>query len=229
MAPGLSEVPLEGRVELLPGERRCAWTRGDGSKLCGAPVTDGPFCEEHDPWFPCAACRGDCLKGEKTCRDTHVLYLALFTPDVLKAGVTRRKRFEERLREQGADAGRVLAVFPDGASARRAETQAPYRKSVSTDEKVEGLHLEPDRKKLGARSKAFGYLGEPFEKRPVQLGPGEPVEGEVIGNKGRLLVVRNDAGLYCVDLRDLLGFELDGDRKPVQSTLEAFSSDRPQR
>lgn len=223
VAPGPERVPLEGELELLPGERRCPGAVRDGEwHRCGEPVEATPFCREHAGWDPCAACRGECLKEEKDCFEAHVLYLALFAPDTVKIGVTRRRRFERRMREQGADAGKVLAVFPDGESARRAEAAAPHRESVSTREKMRSLHREPDPELLRDGFEEFRYFERP-PVRPVRLGPGDPVVGVAVGVKGRVLVVENKDVFYSVDLRDLVGFSLDGSGSPVQSAFSAFT------
>lgn len=223
VAPGPERVPLEGELELLPGERRCPGALRDGEWVgCGELVGSGAFCPEHSDWSPCAACRGECLKEEKDCFEAHVLYLALFAPDVVKVGVTKRDRFERRMREQGADAGRVLAVFPDGESARRAEAAAPHRDAVPTAEKMRSLHREPDPELLRDGFEEFRYFARP-PVRPVRLGPGDPVVGGVVGVKGRVLVVENKDVFYGVDLRDLVGFSLDGSGSPVQSAFSAFT------
>lgn len=220
---GPESISLEGDLELLPGERRCPGSVSGGEWVpCGEPVGGVPFCPEHSSWSPCAACRGECLKEEKDCFQVHVLYLALFAPDTVKVGVTKRERFERRMREQGADAGKVLAVFPDGESARRAEAAAPFRESVTAAEKMRSLHEGPDSELLRDGFEEFHYFERP-ETRPIRLGPGDPVVGTVVGLKGRLMVVEKKFVFYSVDLRNLVGFDLDGSRSPLQSTFSALS------
>lgn len=223
VAPGPARTPLRGRIELYPGERRCAGAFDDGEHApCDAPVENSPFCRHHTEWSPCAACRGECLKDEMDCLQPHVVYLALFAPDVLKVGVTRRGRFRRRLREQGADAGEILAVLPDGREARRIEAAAPYSDRVNIEEKARGLHLEPESELLSEARIEFDYLEESLGSRPIRLGPGDPVVGEMVGVKGRLLVLESGGTPYAVDLMDLVGFELDGAAAPVQSSLNRF-------
>ncbi len=93
------------------------------------------------------------------------------------------------------------------------------------NEKAENLHLESDTEFLGPRRVELNYFDEPIPSRPIRLGLGEPVEGRVLGVKGRLLVVEDNDTTYCLDLRDLLGFELDGESAPVQRSLRGFSRD----
>src|SRR5699024_7069431 len=57
----------------------------------------------------------------------HAIYLAGFSPDLFKVGVTRSWRLEIRLREQGADRAAHVSTVPDGRIARERESE------ISTD------------------------------------------------------------------------------------------------
>ena len=48
---------------------------------------------------------------EEAKKEEYCLYLAQFGEDITKCGVTRKERFEERMREQGADFGSIIAAF----------------------------------------------------------------------------------------------------------------------
>ena len=48
---------------------------------------------------------------EEAKKEEYCLYLAGFGEDIVKAGVTRKERFEERMREQGADFGCIVAAY----------------------------------------------------------------------------------------------------------------------
>jgi hypothetical protein len=67
---------------------------------------------------------------------------------------------------------------------------------------------------------SFDY-GLSLSERPV---PETLASGTVVGTKGRVLVLENAGSTYAVDMRDLIGYELEdggGDRQ-LQSSLGAF-------
>jgi hypothetical protein len=164
------------------------------------------------------------------CHDPHAVYLAAFAPDAFKVGVTREPRLETRLREQGADRGAHLRTVADGRIAREIEAGIaegmPDRVRVAT--KRAGLGRPVD----GAAWEALLAEFDPIERYAFDYGlalDGPPVAetlatGTVRGTKGRLLVLDNGGSTYAVDLRDLVGHELEAGRadRDLQSSLRAF-------
>ncbi len=211
------------------GERRCAGVHdGDDHLACDAPAA--PYCEEHTSTWVCARCTGTCLKDEMDCYDEHAVYLAAFAPDTFKVGVTKLWRLDTRLREQGADRAAHVRTVENGRIAR--EIEAGIAKDVGdrvrVPEKIRGLHRAVDddawRDLLSGfaveDTYAFDY-GLDLDHRPVA---DTTATGTVVGTKGRVLVLDSGGTTYAVDLRDLVGHELqsgasDRDR---QSSLGAF-------
>jgi hypothetical protein len=211
------------------GERRCAGTVTDeGHLACDA---DGaPYCDQHTSVWVCARCTGTCLKDEMDCFEEHAVYLAAFAPDRFKVGVTRLWRLDTRLREQGADRAAHVRTVENGRVAREIEagiaTDLPDRVRVPT--KVEGLGGTVAESAWDALLAEFDPLetfsfdyGLALSERPVA----ETIAtGTVRGVKGRVLVLDHAGSTYAVDLRDLVGYELEDGRtdRDVQSSLGAF-------
>ncbi|MFB6304032.1 MAG: DUF2797 domain-containing protein [Haloferacaceae archaeon] len=235
-APGdergaLDAIPLEpgARLTYALGPRRCAGAVHDGvHRPCGESAA--PYCEVHRDTWVCAKCTGTCLKDEMDCYEAHAVYLAAFAPDLFKVGVTREARLETRLREQGADRGAHLRTVENGRVAREIE--------ASLAERIPD-HVRVGRKRagLGRAVDAAAWrdlLGEfdPLETYDFDYGldlDGTPVAetlatGTVRGTKGRLLVLDHGGTTYAVDVRDLVGHELEsgGTDRDLQSSLRAF-------
>jgi hypothetical protein len=224
-------VPLDPGVELdyRLGARRCAGVvTDDGHRPCDAG--DAPRCREHASTWVCARCTGTCLKDEMDCFDEHAVYLAAFAPETFKVGVTKRRRLETRLREQGADRGARIHTVANGRIAREIEAglaeTVPDRVRVA--EKLSGLGRRVDAAAWDALLAEF----DPDERFDLDYGldlAERPVAetlaaGRVRGTKGRLLVLDHGGSTYAVDLRDLVGFEVadGGTDRHLQSSLGAF-------
>ena len=228
---GVSFVPLDPGTELAYalGDRHCAGTVHEaGHVACDAD--DAPYCPNHRSTWVCARCTGTCLKDEMDCHEDHAVYLAAFAPDTFKVGVTRRWRLETRLREQGADRGAHLRTVADGRLAREIEAgiaeRIPDRVRVPT--KLANLHRDVDEAAWSAlRSEydpeetyAFDY-GLDLTARPVA----ETVAtGTVRGTKGRVLVLDYAGSTYAVDMRSLVGYDVErrATDRSLQSSLGAF-------
>ncbi|WP_425499721.1 DUF2797 domain-containing protein [Halorarum halobium] len=227
----IDRVALDPGTELSwsLGERHCAGTLHEGGHVpCGAE--SAPYCRDHRSTWVCARCTGTCLKDEMDCFDDHAVYLAAFAPDVFKVGVTKEWRLETRLREQGADRAAHLRTVENGRIAREIESglaeEIPDRVRVPT--KIDGLADEVDPAAWEAVLDGF----DPIETYSFEYGfslPERPVpetlaSGTVVGTKGRVLVLENAGSTYAVDMRDLVGYELEvgeSDRQ-LQSSLGAF-------
>jgi hypothetical protein len=237
----VERVPLAAGTQLAYtlGERRCAGAltaEGDASAertgLGHLPcdAARAPYCRDHTSTWACARCTGDCDLPLENCRREHVVYLAAFAPDTFKVGVTKPGRLETRLREQGADRAALLAHYPDGRAARRREAALADRlpDRVRAPTKVAALARTVDGDAWTALLDEF----DPRETFDLDYGfsvAGRPVRetlatGTVVGVQGRLLVLAYAGSTYAVDLRDLLGHEVEtgaSDRE-VQSSLGRF-------
>ena len=238
--PGLLVSDADGDVELVsldPGtelaftleDRHCAGTLTEsGHVACDAD--DAPRCPHHRDTWVCARCTGTCLKDEMDCHEEHAVYLAAFAPDEFKVGVTRLWRLETRLREQGADRAAHVRTMRDGRVARRYEAELAERipDRVRVPTKLAGLHRDVDEAAWRDLLADFDPLstfefdyGLDLDDRPVA----ETIAtGTVRGTKGRVLVLDHGGSTYAVDLRDLVGYEVETgatDRR-LQSSLGAF-------
>ncbi|RQG92539.1 DUF2797 domain-containing protein [Natrarchaeobius chitinivorans] len=225
------------RRSLEPGDslsysldsRRCAGVLdGDDHVDCDRP--SAPYCEYHTSTWVCARCTGTCLKDEMDCYDEHAVYLAAFAPETFKVGVTKRRRLETRLREQGADRAAHVHTVSNGRIARELEAEIATRfvDRVRTDAKVDSLEGDVDADaweralaEFDVRQRfAFDY-GFDLESRPVR----ETIAtGTVVGVKGRLLILENGGTTYAVDMRDLVGYELERGEtsRSLQSSFASF-------
>ncbi|MFC4543801.1 DUF2797 domain-containing protein [Halosolutus amylolyticus] len=211
------------------GSRHCAGVvDGDEHVSCDRPAA--PYCDYHTSTWVCARCTGTCLKDEMDCYEEHAVYVAAFAPDTFKVGVTKHRRLETRLREQGADRAAHVHTVSNGRIAREIEAEIATRlvDRVRTDAKIASLASAVDdgawRDALAEfdviDEYAFDY-GIDCDARPVRE---TMAAGTVVGVKGRLLVLERTGTTYAVDMRDLVGYELeDGatDRR-LQSSLGSF-------
>lgn len=222
LAPG-------GELAYTLGRRHCAGEiHGAAHEACDAP--GAPYCPDHADDWPCARCTGNCDKPIPACDAEHAVYLAGFAPDVLKVGVTRLARLPVRLREQGADRAAHLHTVSDGRIARRIERElaeaVPDRVTATT--KVAGL-AEPVDEAAWADAldryealDAFRFdYGLDLAERPVAE---TLATGTVVGTKGRLVVLQRGGGTYAVDLKDLVGYDLEpgATDRELQASLGAF-------
>ncbi|MFC7077968.1 DUF2797 domain-containing protein [Haloarcula halophila] len=238
--PAALVLAEERTVELRPlvpgtelsytlGSRHCAGTV-DGEVHYPCANDTAPYCPEHTDRWPCARCTGDCDKPLDACEEEHAVYLAAFAPDVVKVGVTRSWRLETRLREQGADRAAHLRTVADGRIARQVEadiaTDLGDRVRVPT--KIDGLADSVDERWWKSLLERFAPIetydfdyGLDLADRPLAE---TLATGTVRGTKGRVAVLSNNGSTYAVNLRDLVGCELDegsADRD-LQSSLGAF-------
>ena len=235
----VSDDGVAERVALTPGtelaytllHRHCAGTLTDGEhEACDAG--SAPYCPEHRSTWACARCTGDCDRPLESCREEHAVYLAAFAPDVFKVGVTRLWRVETRLREQGADCAAHVRTVKDGRIAREFEARISRERGVPDRVRVPtkraGLHRSVDAdawQRLldgfdAVETYEFDY-GLDLTDRPMAE---TLATGTVRGTQGRLLVLDHAGSTYAVDMRDLVGWEVDpvATDREVQSSLGAF-------
>ncbi|WP_049923986.1 DUF2797 domain-containing protein [Halopiger djelfimassiliensis] len=217
------------RLSYSLGDRHCAGVlEDDDHRPCDRPET--PYCDYHTSTWVCARCTGTCLKDEMDCYEDHAVYIAAFAPNTFKVGVTRTRRLETRLREQGADRAAHVHTVSNGRLAREIEAEIADRlvDRVRTGPKVAALASEVDTDGWVRALEPFDVIerfafdyGIDLESRPVRE---TLATGTVVGVKGRLLVLENGGTTYAVDMRDLVGYDLeDGETdRSLQSSLGSF-------
>jgi hypothetical protein len=211
------------------GERHCAGLRnGDDHTRC--PRTDAPYCDRHSDRWPCARCAGGCSLPLDSCREEHAVYLAAFAPATFKVGVTRSWRLDRRLREQGADRAAHLRTVEDGRIARQIEADIARETGdrVRVPTKIEGLHRSVDADTWQDLLAEFDPIdtyefdyGLDLAERPVAE---TVLSGTVRGTQGRVLVLETGGTTYAVDMRDLVGHDVEAGAtdRDLQSSLGAF-------
>lgn len=238
--PPALRVAIDGSlstIELVPGrildfsleKRHCAGVI-DGDQHSPCDRAKAPYCEFHRSEWPCARCTGNCAMPLEACHEEHVVYLAAFAPSIFKVGVTRTWRLERRLEEQGADRAVRIRTVPNGRKARsiEADLATDLTDRVTVASKIYGLHRSVDVDSWESLLKGFQVeasfdfsYGFDLDRQPVAE---TLLRGEVIGTKGRILVLERDGTTYAVDMRDLLGYELTRSKlhSERQSSLVAF-------
>ena len=230
-AGAVTTLSLEpgSRLRYRVGRRHCVGTVEAGHhEPCEEPAA--PRCPTHEDIWPCSRCIGDCDRPVEACHEPHVVYLAAFEPRTFKVGVTREWRIERRLREQGAARGAVITEVADGRIARSIEadwtSDIPDR--VGLEAKIVALAAPLDADAWEALLETttvverhrFEY-GLSLEHQPVQE---QTLWGTVRGVRGRLLVLERSDGVVAVDMRGLVGADLEPTESPPprQSSLGRF-------
>lgn len=230
---------------VIDNERTCIGYRPPGGDSL-LPCPDGALsggssqcatCFEKAVILPCLRCDGErCRNPERReiCVQprNHAVYLASFGPGLLKVGVARWNRREERVREQGALAAFVVAR-EDGQIARRVESSIaklgiPDR--LSPTAKLAALPLFQDHKQLEKeilealegihyRVRA-SWTDHPerveLPKPLVQTVPdllrperGLVVRGQVLDTIGQMIVLDPEVGQkQAIEASSLVGYNL---------------------
>ncbi len=192
----------------------------------------------------CALCNGSkCIKGRMDCNTPHIVYLAIFGR-IAKVGVTKRRRFMLRMREQGAPFAAKISVCKNGLEARRLERLIMSRKgikgSVRFKDKVEALGISGSEEEAQSTAAATGLRREIQleDLRGLYQNPdlgglprplvvrGDGVKGRVEDTRGEALYLTHRGNLYAYDLRRAIGRRLFlGDaRVATQLTLQNFGA-----
>jgi hypothetical protein len=229
------EIDLSDDIGLIFRKRGCAG-RFDGDKYIPCDSDAAPYCERCGGILPdpCVMCRGECTKREKTCNIEHSVYLAIFSPDLVKVGVSKTRRLETRLMEQGADVGLEIARFPDGELARKRERElaATYPDRVTFENKIEGLSQPVSSETLqmvysrydAERVMRFDYFREKPWMKPIVLEPHEnmALSGRVPGVKGQALIIGKGSTLYAINLDGLIGYDVEEGKGPIKLQTSLF-------
>lgn len=236
-SPALEKIDVSQDIALVLKRRGCAG-RWEGDRYVPCDSETAPFCTGcSGPPDPCVICRGECQKPEKTCNTGHSVYLAIFSPGLVKVGVSKTHRLETRLMEQGADLGLEIARFPDGELARKRERSlaSTYPDRVTFDNKVRGISQNVNGETLqglyrrydAERVLRFNYFKEKPGMDPIVLEPHEnmAISGRVIGVKGQVMVIEKGNTLYAINLDSLIGYEAETGKGSInlQTSLLEFS------
>jgi hypothetical protein len=161
---------------------------------------------------------------EQAKQEEYCLYLAGFGEDIVKCGVTRKERFEERMREQGADFGCVVAVQkgPDGIYGQESALQSRFNfsNSVRLEQKMRRLVFDSQPARENFKSavelvRSSGVLAD-FSPQIIDFSSNYPrlhspqrtlsVLGEILGAKGEILLFKSDGGRhFAVNMRQMTG------------------------
>ncbi len=161
---------------------------------------------------------------DKAMQEQYCLYLAGFGEKIVKCGVTRKERFELRMREQGADFGCMVAQFtgPDEVYHAEAAVQSRFlfSNAVRISQKLRMLEFD----KGVARENFAGHVElvrnsgavpeftpnildfssyYPRAKKPQET---HTIIGEVLGAKGEILLFKSGLGKhFAVNMRKQVG------------------------
>ncbi len=182
----------------------------------------------------CAACRGDeCIFGSDCLLGEHHVYLAAFGK-IVKAGVTKKERLNDRLVEQGADLGVSIGLTSDGMEARTLEAlvqhQFGFKNSLRTSEKFKllGSDLRDSLKVLeNSLAEIDGFpgieigkiirLSENYPRINVKPALDDKLSGNVLGAKGKLLFLERN-GLKAIDMGKAVGRYITKEIKGLSSS-----------
>lgn len=240
------------RMQLFGGEfsmticgKKCVgYYRGGRHSECPQQRTieSGWCCNEcrlNDDYFLCMQCNGsECInrKQRKECSENvYYIYLAAFS-GVLKVGISLERRVLERLVEQGADLGALVALVKDGKEVRLVEQR--IAKELSITDRIRGaqkhelifgnpnlaaINIFNAIKKL--RENGFGeYIIPPeiYDLRPyyrlenifgtpekISVSDGCVVDGSVVAAKGNIMILENKGSFYSLNSHDLIGREIE--------------------
>lgn len=161
---------------------------------------------------------------EEAKKEEYCLYLAQFGEDITKCGVTRLERFEERMREQGADFGCAVASFtgPDEVYGAEEAIQSrfSFANAVRLEQKIRRLVFDKGTARESFSSavdmvRASGVLPD-FAPHILDFSSHYPrvhspqrtysILGSILGAKGEILLFKSEAGReFAVNMRAQVG------------------------
>lgn len=168
-------------------------------------------------------------------QEPHILYLAYFSADTIKVGISHAARGLSRLQEQGARAAAVLQTFPSALIARQYEQDISgldgFVEHVSSRRKrelwkrqftieeashklEEAVERAGDMLAVQFADVAFHAFGEVYLfDQTIDLGSVEftddtdAISGTIVGCVGTELITRYDDRLLALNLRKFAGYE----------------------
>jgi len=161
---------------------------------------------------------------EEAKKEEYCLYLAGFGEDIVKCGVTRKERFEERMLEQGADFGCLDGIFtgPDEVYGAESAIQSrfSFNNAVRLAQKIRRLEFDFGAARENFSSavelvKGSGVLPE-ISSSIIDFSPHYPrvhspqqtysILGEILGAKGEILLFKSDSAKhFAVNMRQQVG------------------------
>lgn len=228
---GIAQLELSGSEDItFSGRRACIGYRApDGYHGCknGAiNVKQCPTCAYLD--MARAYTVGD-FSGfpelyERAKQEAYALYLAGFGEDIIKCGVTRKERFEERMREQGADFGCIVATYEGPDKIYDAEHSLQFRfdfaNSVRLEQKMRRLAFDRSTAwqnfksavELVASSGAVPDFTpqildfSQYYPRLTNAHRSDSILGTISGAKGEILIFRSQGGRdFAMNMRAQVG------------------------
>lgn len=249
---GLERLKLLGEsVSIKAGMKSCIGYYRDGRHFeCPQKMAlhSGWCCNEcrmNDDYFLCMQCTGaECIntKQRQECSElVYYIYLAAFG-DLLKVGISLERRIMERLVEQGADMGALIALVKDGKDVRLIEQQICRELGIvdrirgaqkhelifgnpnaaalnilnainSLKGKFSSYMIRPEIHDLRAYYRLHNVVSEP---KKFSVTDGSEISGTIVAAKGNILIFENNGTFYSLNSHDLIGREL----SPAQQELE---------
>lgn len=197
-------------------------------------------CKMNDDYFLCMQCTGkECInpKQREECSETvYYIYLAAFS-SILKVGISLERRIMERLIEQGADLGALIALVKDGKDVRLIEQQISselkivdrirgYQKHelIFGNPNAAAINIFNAIKKLQGRDfsrytiKPEIYDLRPYYKlhnvlsgtRKIDVSDGCELKGRVVAAKGNIMILENGGRFFSLNSHDIIGHEISG-------------------
>ncbi|VVB99280.1 Uncharacterised protein [uncultured archaeon] len=157
-------------------------------------------------------------------KEEYCLYLAQFGEGITKCGVTRKERFQERMREQGSDFGCIIASFkgPDEIYNAESAVQSRFQfaNAVRLAQKIRNLVFDKGAAHESIKSavemvRSSGVVPD-FTPEIIDFSSHYPhvrhvqqtysVLGTILGAKGEILIFRSEGGKeFCVNMRQQVG------------------------
>lgn len=241
---GLERLRLLGEsVSIKAGRKSCIGYYRDGRHFeCPQKMVleSGWCCNEcrlNDDYYLCMQCNGsECIntKQRQECSELiYYIYLAAFG-DLLKVGISLERRIMERLVEQGADLGALIALVKDGKDVRLIEQQICKELNIvdrirgvqkhnlifgnpnaaalnilnaikKLKEKFSSYMISPEIHDLRTYYRLHNVIGQP---QKLTVSEGSEVSGTIVAAKGNILIFENSGMFYSLNSHDLIGREL---------------------
>lgn len=219
------EKTCVGRMEdeeYIPCPQQVKLTKNATCLKCSSPAI---------PVLECVfepKCTGENCNSPPFCTRPHVVYLALYS-NLIKVGMTSKRRFRERITEQGADAASMIFTCENRLEARNLEKELSMKFKIPQEirpgtlmkqwvsapsmqqmQNVYSTYLQ----KISSWHKPLNNDLTAFDRYPITARPKSPPKivrsegkhsGGVMGIKGRFLVYSTPKGARALDLSDLVG------------------------
>ncbi len=220
-----------GWGDIATGER---FTCPDTNKL-ESKYEQCPTCQRRTGFNP-AFYNASSVSEQQETRNLlpHILYLAYFSPQIIKVGISLASRGNSRLLEQGARSALILETFPSAHIARQYEEKIArlpgFAETVLLSKKVSALHIPFDREEAGLRLANAKFeiqkaLGVSFDESELYyfdsffFPEGTPdftdafdcmekhkLSGKVLGQLGTMLFCQQEDTTLFLPLKKFIGY-----------------------